>query len=385
MMHLVRRIYPSILPVVHRQNRLVFFNDGAPFFRSLYAAIRLAERFILVEYYIIRNDHTGDALAAELAEAARRGVRVLLIYDYIGSIETPASYFNNMVQMGIEVIPFNVPSFRRGWHWFDRRNHRKMTIVDGRIAFLGSFNVGDEYSGLVRRPDRFSDIGLSLSGSAVHELVRIFSEAWLLESGEYPVLPPPVDDQKPPLIRQGQGNVMIVSGSPHHRRSLIRSTYLFNIASASEEILIATPYFIPGPRIMRSLLRAARRGVRVRLLLPARSDIPLVRLLGRSYYSMLLRGGIEIREMEHLILHAKVMLIDGKQAVIGSANLDQRSFHRNYEVNLIVDDDLFGGQIQGALLDDFRHSKRISFSAHEQRGLLVRVLEKLIDPFGWFL
>ena len=329
MMHLVRRIYPSILPVVHRQNRLAFFNDGAAFFRSLYAAIRLAERFILVEYYIIRNDQTGDALAAELAEAVRRGVRVLLIYDYIGSIETPASYFNHMVQMGIEVIPFNVPSFRRGWHWFDRRNHRKMTIVDGRIAFLGSFNVGVEYSGLVRRSDRFSDIGLSLSGSAVHELVSIFSEAWLLESGEYPVLPPPRDDQEPPLIRQGQGNVMIASGSPHHRRSLIRSTYLFNIASASEEILIATPYFIPGPRIMRSLLRAARRGVQVRLLLPARSDIPLVRLLGRSYYSMLLRGGIEVCEMEHLILHAKVMLIDGKQALIGSANLDQRSFHRN--------------------------------------------------------
>jgi cardiolipin synthase len=160
---------------------------------------------------------------------------------------------------------------------------------------------------------------------------------------------------------------------------------MFNIAAASEEILIATPYFIPGPRIIRSLLRAAQREVLVRLLLPARSDVPLVRLLGRSYYSVLLRKGIEIYEMEQEILHAKVMLIDGKQTVIGSANIDQRSFHRNFEINFTIDDEAFGRQIQTALLKDFRNSRRIVLAEHERRGMITRVLEKVINLFGWFL
>ena len=385
MMHLLRRIHPSSLPVTHRQNQLTFFDEGRQFFQSLYGAIRVAERFILIEYYLIRNDSTGTALALELAEAVKRGVRVLLIYDYIGSIETPASYFRNMIQHGIELIPFNVPSFKRGLRWFDRRDHRKMAIIDGRLAFLGGFNVGDEYSGLTESPHRFYDVGLSISGSAVRELVSIFSETWLIERGELPRFPVPTNNEDSQSIQHGQGNVIIVSGGPLNRRSHIRSAFLFNIAAASEEILIATPYFIPGPRIIRSLLQAARRGVRVHLLLPARSDVPLVRLLGRSYYSVLLLKGIEIYEMEHEILHAKVMLIDGKQTVIGSANIDQRSFHRNFEINFIIDDEAFGRQIQPVFLEDFRNSRRIVLAEHERRGMIARALEKVINLFGWFL
>ncbi len=385
MMHLLRRIHTSTLPVTHRQNQLTFFDEGLQLFQSLYAAIRAAERFILIEYYIIRNDRTGATLAAELTEAVRRGVRVLLIYDYIGCIETPESYFNNMVQQGIELIPFHVPSFKRGLRWFDRRDHRKMVIIDGKLAFLGGFNVGDEYSGLANSSHRFYDFGLSILGSAVHELVGIFFETWQMERGELPRLSLSSGDENSHFIQNGQGNVTIVSGGPHNRLSRIRSAFLFSIAAASEEILIATPYFIPGPRIIRSLLRAARRGVRVRLLLPARSDVPLVRLLGRSYYSVLLRNRIEIFEMENEILHAKVMLIDANQTVIGSANLDQRSFHRNFEINLIIGDEAFGRQIQTTLLEDFRNSRRIDLEGHERRGVIVRTLEKVINLFGWFL
>ncbi|HVO66601.1 MAG TPA: phospholipase D-like domain-containing protein [Syntrophales bacterium] len=385
MMHLLRRIHPTDLSVVHRQNQLVFFNGGSQFFQSLYSAIRSAEHFILVECYMIHNDRTGNAFASELKEAARRGVRVLLIYDYIGSIETPLNYFGDMTQQGIEVIPFNVPSLKRSLRWFDRRDHRKMIIIDGRLAFLGSLNVGDEYSGLAKSPHRFYDVGLSVLGSAVIELVSIFSETWLMERGELPRLPISGSDEDSHNIQQGQGNVTIVSGGPHNRRSRIRSAFLFNIVAASEEILIATPYFIPGPRVIRSLLRAAARGVRVRLLLPARSDVPIVRLLGRSYYSVLLRKGIDIYEMEYEILHAKVMLIDGRQTVMGSANIDQRSFHRNFEINFIIDDEDFGRQIQTVLLEDFRNSRRIDLADHERRGTITRTLEKVINLFGWFL
>ncbi|MGA3208202.1 MAG: cardiolipin synthase [Syntrophales bacterium] len=384
-MHLLRHIHPSGISVTHKQNQLAFFNEGREFFQSLFKAIRMSEHFILVEYYLIRNDRTGTALADELTEAVRRGVRVLLIYDYIGSIETPEIYFRNMVQQGIELISFNVPSLRFGLRWFDRRDHRKMIIIDGRLAFLGSFNVGDEYSGLAKSPDRFYDVGLSISGDAVHELVSIFSETWLMEKGEPPQLSLSGNNEDSHFIQHGQANVTIVSGGPRNRRSHILNAYLFNIAAASEDILIATPYFIPGPRIIRSLLRAARRGVRILLLLPARSDMPLVRLLGRSYYSVLLRKDIKIYEMEHEILHAKVMLIDGKQTVMGSANIDQRSFHRNFEINLIIDDETFGKQIQTVLLEDFSNSRRIVLADHERRGMITRVLEKVINLFSWFL
>jgi cardiolipin synthase len=385
MIRLLRRFRTSTLPVTYRHNRVELFHEGAAVFRALHAALRSARRFILVEYYLIRNDRTGEAFAAELADAARRGVRVLMIYDYVGSIDTPASFFDRMAQQGIELIPFNVPSLRRGLYWFDRRSHRKMTVIDGTQAFLGGFNIGDEYSGLAEGPRRFHDLGLSIAGSAVSELVRLFSETWLMEQGEAPRLPPGHSDGGDNALGSGRGNVAIVSGGPHQIRSAIRGAFLVSIASASAEILIATPYFVPGPRMMRSLMRAAQRGVRVRLLLPERSDVPLVRLLGRSYYGALLRKGVEIYELGREILHTKVMLIDGERTVVGSANLDQRSFHRNFELNLIIDDTAFSGQVQTMLRQDFGDSRRITLDDHERRGGLARFLERVIDLFSWFL
>ena len=382
-MRLLRQFHPD-QPATYRGNRVLLFPGGRSFFRSLHAALRSAERFILAEYYMIRADRTGAAFAAELAEAVRRGVQVRLIYDYVGSIEAPDAFFRGMAEQGIELIPFNVPSFRRGLHWFDRRDHRKMAVIDGNLAYLGGFNIGDEYSGAGGSPLRFRDMGFSIAGSAVGELVRSFSETWQMEKVEPPRLPP-AGDTNPDPRRTGRADVAIVRGGPHQSRSYIRAAFLFHIASATEEILIATPYFVPGLRMIRSLLRAARRGVKVRLLLPAISDIPLVRLLGQSYYSALLKGGIEIRELQREILHAKVMLIDGRRTIIGSANLDQRSFHRNYELNAIIADEMFGGQIRRVLLKDLADSRQITLESHERRGWFARFLEKAINLFGWFL
>ena len=385
MMDLLRRFRPAEQPVTYHHNRVLLFPGGRSLFRALHAALRSAEHYILAEFYTIHDDMTGAAFAAELAEAVRRGVRVFLIYDYIGSLDTPSSFFAGLALKGVELVPFNVPSLKRGLHWFDRRDHRKMVIIDGALAFLGGFNIGDEYSGLTQRLRNFRDVGLSISGAAVGELVRNFTEIWQMERGEPPVLPLAGGDKIPQPRRRGRADVVIVSGDPHQRHSFIRNAFLVNIASAAEEILVATPYFVPGPRMIRSLLRAARRGVKVRLLLPARSDVPLVRLVGRSYYSALLRKGLEIRELEQDILHTKVMLIDGERTVIGSANLDQRSFHRNYELNAIIDDVRFGRQIKRMLLRDFLVSRLITAEDHERRGLIARILEKIINMFGWFL
>ena len=178
---------------------------------------------------------------------------------------------------------------------------------------------------------------------------------------------------------------MIVSGGPHHNRSLIRSAFRIALAGASEEVRILNPYFVPGPRVLRSLLRAAGRGVRVQLVLPAKNDVPLVRLISRSYYALLLRGGIEIYERQGTVLHAKVMLIDDYWTVLGSANLDNRSFHRNYEINAIIDSRKFGTQIAEMFEEDLARSLRIVLAEHERRGFLVRLLERCCEPVSWFL
>lgn len=383
LIRLLNRLRPLELPVTHRHNSVELFHGGRPFFESLFAAIRSAERSILLEYYLIHNDHIGSGLALELAAAVQRGVTVKLIYDYIGSLDTPSSYFKNLSKKGVELLPFNVPSFRRGVYWFDKRDHRKMTIIDGKLALLGGFNIGDEYAGCVAGKLSFRDLGFSIRGEAVGELVSIFHDTWFGEQ-DVTAVALAVDLLQKSGGKSGNAAVNIISGGPRQRRSYIWEAFQVNIASAAEEILIATPYFVPGPRIIRSLLRAVRRGVRVRLLLPARSDVPFMLLLGRSSYATLLKGGVEIFELEREILHAKVMLIDAERTVIGSANLDQRSFHRNFEINCVVDNIQFGGQIRALLLEEIAAARPVALHLHERRGLLIRIMERVVKLFGWF-
>jgi cardiolipin synthase len=381
---LLRRLRPLELPVTHRHNSVELFHGGRQFFEALFSAIRSAKHNILLEYYLIHHDQIGAGLAIELAAAVQRGVSVKLIYDYIGCLDTPASYFKNLSKQGVSLLPFNVPSFKRTVYWFDQRDHRKMTIVDGTLAFLGGFNIGDEYAGSLGGKQSFRDLGFSISGEAVFELEAIFHETWNGEQDDTVRRAPAVRPRRPG-VKSGDAAVNIISGGPRQRRSYIRETFQVNIASAAEEILIATPYFVPGPRIIRSLLRAVRRGVRVTLLLPARSDVPLVLLLGRSSYATLLRGGVEIFELEREILHAKVMLIDAERTVIGSANLDQRSFHRNFEINCLVDNVEFGGQIRLLLQEEIAGSRQVELDIHERRGLMIRLMERVVSLFGWFL
>ena len=381
---LLGRLRPLELPVTHRHNSVELFQGGRQFFEALFAAIRSAEHTILLEYYLIHNDHLGAGLARELAAAVQRGVTVKLIYDYIGCLDTPAAYFKSLSKQGVKLLPFNVPSFKRGVYWFDKRDHRKMTIVDGTLAFLGGFNIGDEYAGCVADKQSFRDLGFSIRGEAVCELEAIFHKTWHMERDETATRAT-VEQSRQPGRKSGVASVNIISGGPRQRRSYIHEAFQVNIASASEEILIATPYFVPGPRIIRSLLRAVRRGVRVRLLLPARSDVPLFLVLGRSSYATLLKGGVEIFELEREILHAKVMLIDAERTVIGSANLDQRSFHRNFEINCVVDNVQFGGQIRALLLEEIAGSHLVELDAHERRGVLIRFMERIVRLFSWFL
>jgi len=362
-------------------NKATLYRYGSDFFPALLEAIPLARHSICVEFYTICDDETGRQVSEALLAAAARGVRVYLMYDYIGSFETSTSYFKRLVKGGVSCAAFNPPPFARGIAWFDKRDHRKVVIVDDVCAFTGGINIADAYSGFGKKGDRWRDVGIRIEGEAVRTLIRLFTETWREETGAQPALT--CSAETPELV--GDATMMIINGGPHHKRSFIRSAFRVAIAGASESVTIASPYFIPGPRVLRSLLRAAGRGVVVRLLLPHKSDVPIVRLVSRSYYGQLLRGGVEIFELDSAVLHAKVLLVDDSWAMVGSANLDQRSFHRNYELNVVVDSREFGSQVAEMLDTDLRGARRIVLHEHERRGWSIRFLERLFSPVSWFL
>lgn len=368
--------------VFSRGNRVELFNSGGDIIDAMLEGFAAARHTICAEFYIIRNDPVGNAFADALIAAAARGVRVRLLYDYIGSFDTPGAYFRRLERGGVACVAFNPPPFRNGIGWFDRRDHRKMAVVDGIHAFVGGINIGEEYAGRGEDVERWRDAGMSVEGAAARELQRLFMVAWQDESGITDEVEPA--GPEPPRF-DADASVMIVTGSPHHNRSFIRSAFMLAIAGASDTVRILTPYFVPGPRFVRSLLRAVRRGVRVQLVLPALNDVPLVRLVSRSYYAPLLKAGIEIYEREGTVLHAKLMLIDDCWGMIGSANLDLRSFHRNYELNVIVDSHEFGRQLNEAIEEDLSLSRRILLHEHESRGVLVRFMERIFAPASWFL
>ena len=292
----------------------------------------------------------------------------------------PHRLFPRPAKSGVHCTPFNPPPFRNGITWFDKRDHRKIALIDNRVAFTGGLNIGDEYAG-GQKTLYWRDLGIRIEGSAVQELRCLFCENWQTEATYQPLC----SYTTATGTASGDDQVAIVSGGPHHNRSRIRAAFRMAIVGATASIRIETPYFVPGPRFIRGLLRAVQRGVKVQLILPAKSDVPLVRLVNRSSYAILIRGGIEVYELGGTVLHGKVMLIDGRWSVIGSANLDQRSFHRNFEVNVIVSSSDFGRQVDEMFTDDLAHSRRISLEEHERRGFAVRLLEWLAAPISWFL
>ncbi|GAB4303501.1 MAG: phospholipase D-like domain-containing protein [Desulfuromonadia bacterium] len=377
----LRRFRRATRAVVTVGNRLRILPEGGELFRRILEAIDAAASLICLEFYIIRDDRTGRVIADRLVAAAARGVSVYLVYDYIGCFDTPSSYFRRLQQAGVRLLPFNPLSLRRGVGWLDRRDHRKLLIVDGVRGFTGGFNIGDEYSGWGDSPP-WRDVGIEMEGGAVSVLLSLFCQIWYQESGErLPFADRPFVTLHPP----GDEEVYVVSGGPHHTRSFIRSAFRMAIAGASERVVIATPYFIPGPRLIRSLIRAARRGVEVTLILPAVSDVPLVSLVSRGSYLPLLTEGIRIVEREGEILHTKIMQIDGSWTVVGSANLDQRSFHRNFELGCIVTGPRFGGEVERLLRYELDRSRTVTRHHLAKRGILVRMVERILSLAASFL
>ena len=373
-------------------NGVRLLQDGPSTYAAMLAAINAAKDHINMETYILDDDAVGNRFADALIAKQGQGVQVNLIYDSIGTIGTPRAFFERLRQNGVRLLEFNPVNpvlARTAWN-LNQRDHRKLLIVDGRIAFLGGINISSVYSGgssrFRRHPSEsatpplrapaWRDTHLELRGPVVEELQKLFFTAWRLQRGEQ--LPP--GNYFPGSQRAGghhEGNqvVRVIGSSPEAPISLMYATLLSAIDSAETTVHLTNAYFVPDPQLLTALKSAVARGVAVRLILPGKSDSWLVFHAGRSFYEKLLRAGVEIHERQGAILHAKTALIDGVWATVGSTNLDWRSFLHNYELDAVVLGTDFGGQIQTMFDDDLANSRRVVLDEWEKRNWTLHVKE----------
>lgn len=303
-------------------------------FACVEATLHDARDHIWAEYYLIRRDETGHRFLDILAEKARQGVKVRLLYDALGSFRMSKPRLKAIIDAGghcQEFLPIN--PLRKRWA-IHLRNHRKIVVVDGRKAFTGGMNVGDEYSGRARRRGtvHFSDTHLYVEGPCVEDLAEVFAEDWNFATGERLNVPAFAGQAA------GTSRVAIIPSGPDQVRNASQLAYFTGISTARRMVWLNTPYFIPDEAILCALISAALKGVDVRVMVPSRCDVLLVGSAGRSYYRQLLEAGVRIFEFTPAMLHAKTMIVDERLALVGSANFDIRSFRLNFEVGTLVDD-----------------------------------------------
>jgi cardiolipin synthase len=348
---------------------------GRTTFERMFKAVRSAQKCITLQFYHFSNDHTGTELAGILAEKAREGVSVYVLYDHLGSFFTPGSFWSGLKQAGVRVRtshPFRISSPFRYLY----RDHSKVITIDGSTAFTGGLNIADEYRGLSRhrrKRDPWRDTGVIMQGPVAWELFEEFRSAWRLWRGE------PVDPF-PRIGPAGEGlsALPIFTRSSRGRRRMRRLLY-YSINHAREEICLSTAYFVPSRRMLQTLEDAVKRGVRVRLLVPGTSDVLAAQYVGRAFFSRLLKRGIEIHEYKGIMMHAKTYIFDASWSIVGSANLDFRSLRWNDEGNVGILDRGFALKMRELFHLDLEGSKRIIAKEWSQRPWFRKMLEHLFS------
>ncbi len=325
---------------------MTLYRDGDAAFDAMWEAVAAARDRVWWETYILEADRVGEHTMSLLAEAARRGCDVLLLYDHAGSLGLPRSFLTPLWEAGGRVIAFNPiwPWRRRGPLAF--RDHRKLLIADG-AAFCGSMNVSEDYGGTHHGNGRFHDVQLRVEGPAVGHLVEVLNDAL----GHTGALPVPVPEGVANRVEDGV-TLRVLPSNPARELHLIQREFRRMTRQARRYLYLTTPYFLPSPQATRSILAAAARGVEVKLLTAGASDVRLARMAARHAYGTFLKGGVRIFELADEILHAKTVSKDGEVAHIGSFNLDPFSEYRNLEVGVTVDDPRVASQVEEGFLED---------------------------------
>ncbi|HVR11099.1 MAG TPA: phospholipase D-like domain-containing protein [Thermoanaerobaculia bacterium] len=355
---------------VHPGNQLELYHTGEAAFAAMFQAVAAARQEVLLESYIFKDDAVGRGMLDELAAAARRGVAVRVLADALGSLATRADFWRDMARRGVDAHLFN-PLFKHLWYQ-PFRDHRKLLVVDRNVGFTGGMNIGVEYGSPSAPGGPWRDTHVRVTGPAAWTMAIVFNEGWEYAGGEPIDLPPLTVAPDLPGAR-----VLVLDARPLRGNREAAASLVAIAAAARERLWITNAYFAPGHTAVRTLAGAARRGVDVRLLLPGRSDVPIVRHAGHGYFGDLLRLGVRIFEYGAAVLHAKSLVADGYLSVVGSTNLDFRSFLFNAECNLVVFDAPFAARLEESFAGDLANAAEITLPAWRRRPLLHRAGDRL--------
>jgi cardiolipin synthase A/B len=371
-------------------NKVELLIDGPTTYDAMFVAIDNAKDHINMETYIIEDDEIGQRFLKKLVLKQINGVQVNLIYDSVGSLNTPKAFFEPLIENGgnvLEFNPINPLNLRKGWE-LNRRDHRKLLIIDGQIAFVGGINISSVYSSgsfgtskSTHNKQPWRDTHLRMIGPVVNEFQKLFIATWDEQKGK----PLAFRQYFPEAKNEGNEVVRALGSSPEEPYSQMFVALLSTINSAETQISLTNAYFVPDPQMLTALKEAAQRGVDVRLLLPEKTDSQLVFYASRSFYDELLSANIKIYERHDALLHAKTALIDGVWSTIGSTNLDWRSFTNNQEINAIVLGQDFGAQMQAMYEKDLESSKQITLEDWRKRSISVRIKERAARFWARFL
>lgn len=359
-------------------NAIDVLKNGEAAYATMFAAIDAARDYVLLQVYMLRDDDLGRDLKARLMRRAEDGIRVLLLYDEIGSYGLPRSYVGELRAAGVTVTPFSTTQGPVNRFQLNFRNHRKILVADGREAFVGGLNFGDEYLGRSASVGPWRDTHLRLRGPVVQAVQLAFLEDWFWAARELPQLQwePQADDH-------ADIAALALPTGPADVQDTCELFFLEAIRGAHQRIWLASPYFAPDEQIMAALELARLRGVDVRLLLPGRPEHWVVHMAGFGYYPTAERLGIEIYRYEPGFLHQKVLLVDNDVVSIGTANLDNRSFRLNFELSIVVWDQAFAAAIDEMLREDFAHSRRVAPGELDDQPFWFRIgvsLSRLLGP-----
>jgi cardiolipin synthase len=358
-------------------NRVTILVDGPATHKAMFEAIASARDHVNIESYIVENDGPGEELAELLMRKCADGVRINLMYDAWGSWRTPARYFERLRAAGVQLLEFNpINPFRHPLAWsLHLRDHRKLTVVDGRVGFIGGVNISSVYSPVSARPpsaiECWRDTHVRIEGPVVARLQRLFLDHWRASSHK----PAQLADYFPPLIEAGSERVAVAACDAGRRRNPFYRALLNAIDGAQSRIFITSAYFVPTRRLVRRLMAAARRGVDVRLALPGVSDVWAPLAAGRSIYGRLLSSGVRIFERHNAMLHAKTVVIDGVWATVGSSNMDWRSVLHNAEANIVVVDHGFAARLEELFRGDAEQSREVTYESWSRRPFVARATE----------
>lgn len=375
---LTNMIYQTDRSPLTTNNKAELLINGEEKFPAVLEALRNATHHIHIEYYIYEDDEIGRAIEEIMIEKAKEGIEVRFIYDDFGSASIRKSLVKRLRNNGVKAFPFYKIKLIKLASRLNYRNHRKIIVIDGRISFVGGINISDKYSNAATGNKLYwRDTHLKIEGDSTAILQHIFIGDWNYCADKKLK----ITDQYFPKIGELDGetqNIQIVSSGPDSDRPSIYYAIIKAIQSAKKEIFLTSPYFIPGETIIDALKMSALSGVDVRLLVPGISDSFMVNAAAKSYYTELLKAGVQIYLYKKGFVHAKTMVADRALAIVGTANLDYRSFDLNFEVNAVVYDDQLAEELALNFENDLLHSEKIDIQSWLNRPKYIQLIEKIV-------